>query len=215
MISLVFSAYTAEYHLKILSRSESDIGNTQTKGQTLRMKFQTRIILRVLDELVKSFPHHIIKGGRFLLQILEDKYLALVAEHLAILKFNFKGNEDERIRFKNLNKNDRIQSLALKDFIIHGVASLAKSGSGSLSAFTTFYNHNRERIVRLLVEFGVDRRRSVTEGRDARANHRKSGEDYETELLKRVWSEDSHGTKREVPSRILVELDDEGDIVGS
>lgn len=214
MVSLVFSAYTAEYHLKILSRTDADIGNSQTKGQSLRMKFQTRIILRVLDELVKSFPHHIIKGGRFLLQILEDKYLALVAEHLAILKFNFKGNEDERIRFKVLNKNDRIQALALKDFIIHGVASLTKSGSGSLSAFTTFYNHNRERISRLLVEFGVDRRRSA-DSRDTRANHRKSGEDYETELFKRVWSEDSHGTKREAPSRILVELDDDGDIVGS
>lgn len=154
MISLTLSTYTIEYRYQMRSRAAEGV-DALNNNTSKMMKFQSRVIFRLLDELIKNFPQHLIKGCRFILQTLQDKYLTLVAENLRISEYEFNEGERDRAEFKDMNKHDRIQVIALSDFIINGIGSTSRSGNKSITAFHTFFSQNRKRIFHLLVELGA------------------------------------------------------------
>lgn len=203
MNALILSAYTTEYRMYAAHYRDRHYNdpNVANRHQSERMKFKTRLILRMIDDLVKEYPQHLIKGLRHILQILQDSYLSLVAEYIGILDYSFRGGEDDQTFYKTTNRNDRLQVIALKDFIINGVAPLIRSGAGSFPAFITYFNRNFKRILHSFVEFGIERPPVIKGGHQVR-----SVEDKE---LDKVFAKMAEGIHFESETEMDAEEDGE------
>ncbi|CAL8122742.1 unnamed protein product [Orchesella dallaii] len=189
MSSLIFSSYTNVYRKDQLKLINVDPLVQLNFGQSHPMKFLMKVVLRVVNHLISDLPQHLIKGSRYLLQLLQDKFLTLLVEHFGIDGYDFQGKEEEIIKYKEKNAIDRLHVLALKDFIINGIMPVIRSGADDTrSAYSTYFLRNRNRLVNELLFYGVGNstqlyvRGALSNYDEQNSNHEAEEEDTQQQL---------------------------------
>jgi hypothetical protein len=110
------------------------------------IKFMTSIVLRVMGAFSRGLNQHYIRGHRFLLRILRDKFNVVLITVAGIPAES--ANKETLI-------NDLYRLMALKEFIIYGLGPTSKSGTSPGTAFVSFQAENEKRIKRLVDAYGI------------------------------------------------------------
>jgi hypothetical protein len=137
-----FKLYREEvlrWRMKIVD--ESDLENISRS-----VAFFYKLILSSMDSFYKLLRQHFVRGHRFILRIVRDKFHMVLGQYLG----------DSGSPMRPVWVNDLIKLMGLKEFILYGMGPIFKSGSKPESAFVSFVSENGKRIKRLVQAYGVD-----------------------------------------------------------
>ncbi|CAG7722477.1 unnamed protein product [Allacma fusca] len=149
--ALLFLKYSAVYREEAMSKPPYRLsilgGNMSSK-----VSFLTKLIIKVVDISNQYLQHHVIKTSRALARMLKDKFYALLLEKMLIQH----KKESRRAHLYKENYRDRIQIMALKEFLIYGLSPIFRSATSTDTAFNSFYQLNENRIRYLVHSYGFD-----------------------------------------------------------
>jgi hypothetical protein len=149
--ALLFLKYSAVYREEAMSKPPyrlEILGHTTSN----KVSFLTKLIIKVVDVSNQYLQHHLVKTSRALARILKDKFYALLLDKMLI---QFKKPSRQAHLYKE-NYRDRIQVMALKEFVIYGLSPIFRSATSTDVAFSSFYQLNENRIRYLVHSYGFD-----------------------------------------------------------